>query len=183
MNKLGIIDRKKTAFILVDVQEKFMPVINNIDKVIANSNILIKSAEILQIPLIATEQYPKGLGKTVDAINLPEKKAPIEKVCFSCFDSEEFSRKVKELKIESIVLFGIEAHVCILQTSLAALKNNLDVYVVSDAVSSRTPENKAIAIDRMHQSGVFIVSTEMLLFQLLKKAGTEEFRQISKLIK
>ena len=94
-----------------------------------------------------------------------------------------FVEKIKELGIDSLVLFGIEAHVCILKTALDALKNGLQVHVVSDAVSSRTAENKNVGIERMRQSGVFIASTETILFQLLKKAGTEEFKSISKLLK
>lgn len=183
MNKLGIIDKEKTVFVLVDIQEKFIPVIKDVNKVISNSNILAKSSEILNIPLIVTEQYPKGLGNTSERISLPDKNYLIEKISFSCFGSEEFVKKIEELNIDSIVLFGIEAHVCILKTALDALKNNLDVYVVADAISSRTVENKAIGIERMRQSGVFIVSTETLLFQLLEKAGTEEFKSISKLLK
>ena len=183
MNKLGVIDRKKTVFVLVDIQDKFIPVIKDIEKIISNSNILVKASEILNIPLIVTEQYPKGLGRTYEKISLPSKKYPIEKVSFSCFDSDEFVKKIKELKVDSIVLFGIEAHVCILKTALDALKNNLEVHVVADAISSRTAENKSIAIERMRQSGVFIVSTEMILFQLLDKAGTEEFKLISNLVK
>ena len=183
MNKLGIPNREKTVFVLVDVQEKFVPVIDNIDTVIKNSNILIQASQILNMPLVVTEQYPQGLGKTSDKILLPEKRYLIEKVHFSCFGSEEFSTKMKELGAESIVLFGVEAHVCILKTALDALKNGLEVYVVADAVSSRTQENKWLALDRMRQAGVFVVSTEMILFQLLDKAGTEEFKQISKLVK
>ena len=183
MNKLGIIDKKKTVFVLVDIQDKFIPVINDIDKIISNSNVLIKTSEILNIPLIVTEQYSKGLGHTSKGINLPDKKHLIEKTSFSCFGSDEFVKKIKELKVDSIVLFGIEAHVCILKTALDALKNNFDVHVVGDAISSRTFENKSIAIERMRQSGAFIVSTEMILFQLLDRAGTEEFKLISNLIK
>jgi len=183
MDKLGIVNKKKTVFALVDIQDKFIPVIKDIDRVISNSNILVKASEILNIPLIVTEQYPKGLGHTSEKINLPDKKYLIEKVSFSCFGSDEFIKKIKELKVDSIVLFGIEAHVCILKTALDALKNNLDVYVVADAISSRTDENKSLAIERMRQSGVFIVSTEMIIFQLLDKAGTEEFKLISKLVK
>jgi nicotinamidase-related amidase len=183
MNKLGIIDKKKTVFVLVDIQDKFIPVINDIDRIISNSNILVKASEILNIPLIVTEQYPKGLGYTTKKIDLPDKKYLIEKINFSCFESEEFVKKIKELKVDSIVLFGVEAHVCILKTALDALKNNFDVHVVVDAISSRSLENKTIAIERMRQSGIFIVSTEMILFQLLDKAGTEEFKLISSLIK
>jgi nicotinamidase-related amidase len=149
MNKLGIINKEKTVFVLVDVQDKFIPVISNVDKIISNSRILVKASEILNIPLIVTEQYPKGLGHTAKRISLLDKKYLIEKISFSCFESDEFVKKIKELKVESIVLFGVEAHVCILKTALDALKNNFDVHVVADAISSRTLENKDIAIERM----------------------------------
>lgn len=183
MNSLGIIDRNKTAFVLVDIQEKFVPVISGIDHVISNANVLAKASEILKIPLIVTEQYPKGLGKTSNKIAFSHNAYLIEKIEFSCFACEEFARKIRELKVDTIVLFGIETHVCILQTALDALSNKLEVHVVFDAVASRTQENKQIAIEGMRQSGVFISSTETVLFQLVKKAGTEEFKLISKLIK
>jgi nicotinamidase-related amidase len=183
MDTLGIIGRNKTAFVLVDIQEKFIPVIDGIEQVISNANILVKAAGILKVPLIVTEQYPKGLGKTSNKVTFLQHAHLIEKVEFSCFACEEFARKIRELKINSIVLFGIEAHVCILQTALDALSNELETHVVSDAIASRTQDNKKIAIERMRQSGVFIVSTEMILFQLLGKAGGEEFNLISSLIK
>jgi nicotinamidase-related amidase len=183
MGEFGILDRRKTAFVLVDVQEKFIPVIHDVDKVIKNSNVLIGAAEILGIPLIVTEQYPKGLGKTCERIKLPKDSKVIEKVHFSCFGSGGFLKEVEKLKVKSIILFGIEAHVCILNTALDALKNGFEVHVVADAVSSRSAENKSIEIERMRQSGAFIASTEMILFQLMEKSGTGEFRQISKLIK
>lgn len=194
MCSLGIIVRNKSVFVLVDVQEKFIPVIDDIERLISNADIIVKAAGILKVPLVVTEQYPEGLGKTSGKISLPPDICPIEKTEFSCFGNKEFAEKIKELGANSIVLFGIEAHICILQTALDALENKLDVYVVADAVSSRTKENKRIAIERMRQSGVFIVSTEMLLFQLLKKSGGfarrspkgvggEEFKQISRLVK
>jgi len=180
---LGIIDSAKTAFVLVDVQEKFIPVINHIDKIIGNCNILVKASQILKIPLIVTEQYPKGLGKTSEKIELPEKVEKIEKNEFSCFDCEKFAKRIKELGVESIVLFGIEAHVCVLQTALSGLKEGLEVHVIYDAVSSRDKKNKKICIERMRQSGVFIASTEIILFQLMKTADKEGFKEIQKLIK
>lgn len=183
MNEFGIINRKRTAFVLVDIQEKFVPVIHGIDKVISNSNILVNAAGILNIPLIITEQYPAGLGSTSKRINLPEKMTLIEKISFSCFGCDDFVKKIKELNVDSIVLFGIESHVCILKTALDALKNNYEVHVVADAVSSRTAENKLTAIERMRQSGAFIVSTEMLLFQLLENSKTKQFKLINKIIK
>jgi nicotinamidase-related amidase len=183
MNPIGIIKRETTAFVMIDIQEKLVPVILGIDLLVANANLLVRASEILKVPLIVTEQYPKGLGHTTKRIQLPEKSRVIEKLCFSCFGSDEFIRRINQLKCNTIVLFGIEAHVCILKTALDALKLRLEVHVVADAISSRTPENKSIAVERMRQSGVFIASTEMIIFQLMEGAGTEEFKLLSKLIK
>lgn len=183
MSSLGIINRKKTAFVLIDIQEKFVPAIDSIDKVIANANMLVQASSALNIPLVVTEQYPKGLGKTAAGINLPENTQIIEKVHFSCFGCEEFCSRIKKLGVESLVIFGVETHVCLLKTALDGLKNKLDIYLVADACSSRTQENKSLALERMRQSGVFIVSAEMILFQLIDYAGNDEFKQISKLVK
>lgn len=183
MNSFGIIDKNTTAFIQIDIQEKFKPAIYKMDEVISNAKILVESSQALNVPIVVTEQYPKGLGKTVEEIILPENTPIIEKLHFSCFGNQEFNKKIKELKLKSIIIFGVEAHVCLLKTALDALKQNLEVYLVADAVSSRTPENKALAIERMRQSGAFIVSTEMILFQMLDYSGTDDFKVVSKLIK
>ena len=183
MNNLGIINKKNVAFILIDIQDKFIPVIDKIDQVIKNANILIDVSKILNIPLIVTEQYPRGLGKTSNKLRLPNNIKPIDKLSFSCFGSDKFVKQLKKDNIKSIVIFGIESHVCILNTALDAKNAGIDVHVVVDAVSSRTSENKHNAIERMKQSNIFIVSTEMIIFQLMKKSGTKEFKLISKLIK
>ncbi len=183
MDSLGIINRNKTVFVQIDIQDKFRPAIHNINDVIANAAILVQSSGILNIPLIATEQYAKGLGKTVEEIKLPAGVCLIEKIHFSCFGNPEFKNKIKVLNVNSLILFGIEAHVCLLKTALDALHQSLEVYIVADASSSRTPENKAFALERMRQSGAFIVSTEMILFQLMEYSGTDEFKAISRLIK
>jgi nicotinamidase-related amidase len=183
MDNLGILQRKKIAFLLIDLQEKFIPTIYKIDEVIKNTNILINTAEILKIPLIITEQYPKGLGKITNKLNLPKNVKSIEKLEFSCFQSQKFLKEIKKLKIDTLVIFGIEAHVCILQTVLDAIKNKIKVHVIVDAISSRSENNKIIAIKRMEQAGAFISSTEIVTFQLLKKAGTKEFKEVMKFVK
>ena len=180
---LGILGKEGTVFIMVDIQEKFLPVIHDMKKVIGNSGRLVHASEILGIPLIVTEQYPKGLGKTLKEIRLPHGMRPIEKTEFSCFGNGEFRRAAKALNAKALVIFGIEAHVCVLQTVLDALSLGYQVHVVADAISSRTEENKNIAMRRMRHAGAFIASTEMVLFQLLGKAGTEEFRKVSALVK
>ena len=123
------------------------------------------------------------MGNTCKEIGLPENPTVIEKVCFSCLLSEPVSEQLKLTNIKSLIICGAEAHICVLKTALDALKEGYDVHVVADAVSSRTAENKQLALDRMRQAGAFIVSTEMILFMLLDKAGTDEFKAISKLIK
>jgi nicotinamidase-related amidase len=183
--KSGIPKKEEVVFILIDIQERFMPVIHNIENVIENTNSLVKGAGILKIPLIVTEQYPRGLGKTVDKIELEAGQKIIEKVSFDCFGCYEFIRELDSLNlnVKTLVIFGIESHVCVLKTALEATARDYDVHVVADAISSRTQDNKSLALERLKQSGVFITSTEMILFQLIDQAGTEEFRAISKLVK
>lgn len=181
--KPGIPKRDEVAFVLVDIQERFLPVIHNIETVIDNANKLVSGASILKVPLIVTEQYPKGLGRTVDEIALCEGQEIIEKTSFGCFGCDGFVNKLGEMDAKSLVVFGIEAHVCVLKTALEAVARGYEVHVVADAVSSRTAENKALALARLRQSGVFIASTEMVLFQLMDRSGTDEFKAISKLVK
>ncbi|MGB9596261.1 MAG: hydrolase [Candidatus Poribacteria bacterium] len=179
----GIIKRDDCFFLLIDIQEKFLPVIYDIQGVIDNANRLIQGASILDIPLLVTEQYPKGLGRTVDEIKLENDQQIIEKISFDCFACDEFVNAIDQINRKTIVIFGIEAHVCVLKTALSALSKSYEVHLIADAVSSRTQRNRDIAIERMRQSGVFIASTEMILFQLMEKAGTDEFKAISKLVK
>ena len=183
MASVGKLNLETTVFVLVDVQDAFKPVIYEFDRVVENSNKLLKGAEILGVKVIATEQYPKGLGKTVKAIYLPKGVEPIPKVCFSCLGSSEFMARLEKTKAKSVVLFGIEAHICLLKTALDALEKGFEVHVVEDAISSRTKKNNKIGLERMKQAGAFIASTEMVLFQLMEKAGSEEFKEISKLVK
>ena len=175
--------KEQTALLVIDVQERLMPVIHEQEKIFANVNKLLRGAEILSLETIITEQYPKGLGNTCKEVEIGEGKTLIEKVCFSCMLSEPVTEQLKLTNKKSLIICGVEAHICVLKTALDALKNGYEVHVVADAVSSRTPENKQIAIDRMRQSGAFITSVESILFMLLDKAGTDEFKAISKLIK
>ncbi len=181
--EIGIPERDEVAFVLIDIQERFLPVICNIETVIDNANKLVRGASILRLPLMVTEQYPKGLGRTVDRIELDKGHEIIEKTSFDCFGCDDFVRKLEEADVKSLVLFGIEAHVCVLKTALEATARSYETHVVADATSSRTEESKILALERLRQSGVFIVSTEMILFQLMDRSGTDEFRAISRLIK
>jgi nicotinamidase-related amidase len=183
MKDLGLLKRKKTALLVIDLQEKLMPVIHQSEQVFANVNRLVRGAEILKLPIVVTEQYPKGLGNTCKEVYLPEKQDVIEKMSFSCLLSAQVNERLQYLNTRSLILCGVEAHICVLKTALDAIKEGYEVHVVADAVSSRTDENRRWALERLRQSGAFIASTEMILFQLLDEAGTDEFKAISKLIK
>ena len=180
---LGIPQSDNTTLLVIDVQERLMPVIHGKETMFANVNKLLRGAEILNLKTVITEQYPKGLGNTCKEVQLPENPTIIEKICFSCMLSEPVSEQLKLRDTKSLIICGAEAHICVLKTTLDALKEGYEVHVVADAVSSRTPENKQLALERMKQAGAFITSTEMILFMLLDKAGTDEFKAISKLIK
>lgn len=179
----GLVNTKDTALLVIDIQERLMPVIHEKDKILIEVNRLIKGTEALNLPIIVTEQYPRGLGKTCQEIELPEGVEPVEKISFSCMQSDGVLDQLKEKGIRSLILCGAETHICVLNTALEALDAGFEVHVVADAVSSRTPANKQLGLERMKQSGAFIVSVEMIMFQLLDEAGNNTFKAISKLIK
>jgi len=181
--ELGIIERNRAVFVLVDIQDRLLDVMHGKEELIQNSNRLVEASKILGIPLIVSEQYPKGLGPTSARIPLPSDTRPIEKASFSCFGSDEFIERLHHMGKDTLIIFGTEAHICVLKTALDALGKGLQAHVVADAVSSRKASDKQYALDRMRQSGVFIVSAEMALFQLMDKAGSEEFKSVSALIK
>ncbi|MBE2246118.1 MAG: hydrolase [Candidatus Competibacteraceae bacterium] len=183
MSNSGIPIPQTTALLVIDVQEKLMPVVQNPDFVKQQVNRLIQGASVLSLPIIVTEQYPQGLGATCSDIVIPDKDAVIQKMCFSCMQSEDVIKRIKNQKITDIIIAGVESHICVLKTALEAIDAGYRVHIVADAVSSRTNINKELAIERMRQSGAYIVSTEMILFMLIQEAGTDTFRSISKLIK
>ncbi len=181
MKNLSVQD---SVLVVVDIQERIIPKIFGQQTVISNAVTLIKSAKILNIPIIVTEQYPKGLGSTIPEIkDLITPWQPIEKIRFSCFGNSDFSKKLKELKRDSIILCGIESHVCITQTALGGLKSGYSVFFVKDAISSRTENNRETGFERMAQAGTIPTSTEMVMFELLKEAGTDKFKQMVSMIK
>ena len=177
----GKLKKEDCLLLVIDIQERLIPVIHQYEEVIRNANILLKGMEILGVPVIITEQYPKGLGNTCKEILLGEDAKVMEKITFSCLANDYIKESVQSKK--QIIICGVEAHICVLKTALDLLDEGYQVHLITDAVSSRKKENKQVAIERMKQSGVFVSSTEMILFQLLDKAGTDEFKLISKLIK
>lgn len=179
-NKLGLLRVEDTVLLAVDLQERLMPVIAGAESVVRNTNRLLAGAEILGMKSLISEQYPKGLGNTVDQIEKGSCEV-FEKNCFSCMLHDQLGEILYRYK--SAVICGVETHICVLKTALDMLSKGMQVHVVADAVGSRTEANKQIGLDRLRQSGAFITSTEMVLFQCLDFAGTDQFKQISKLIK
>ena len=169
------------ALIVVDMQEKLLPPIFNKEQMVANSQLLIRLAQLLDIPVLLTTQYTKGLGPVIAEIAaLVPGAAPIEKMEFSCFGNDAFCSAVKALpgQRNTLLFCGMEAHICVLQTALAALNNGYLAHVASDAIGSRAVWNWRVALDRMRSAGCVISSTEMMLYELMRRSGTPVFKQI-----
>lgn len=179
-----MIDIQNCCLVVVDVQGKLAQLMHSKDALFKNIQILIKAAKVLNIPILWCQQCPDALGPTVPEITqLLTNNEPINKAVFSCCGAEQFNTKLNELARQQILLCGIETHVCIYQTAVDLLRKDFSVDVLADAVSSRTPENKQIAINRMAVEGINISCTEMALFELLRTAEHPQFKQIAKLIK
>jgi nicotinamidase-related amidase len=181
------LDRNNALLAVVDVQEKLANVIHGIDDVQKNIERLIRGCHLLGVPLLITEQYPKGLGATTEtlrtAIAETSGTAVMQKMCFSSAGCGEFSDALKKSGRSQVLLAGIEAHVCVYQTALDLLESGYDVHIVADAVSSRTAENRDIAIRRLEREGAKLTSTEMALFEMTIEAGTDLFKGISRLVR
>ena len=195
------LDPAECALIVIDIQQKLLPPIFERERVVKNSQLLIRAAGILNIPTIATTQYAKGLGETVSEVKSLLPDEPVDKQMFSCFGSDAFcsalkgvphvsgvshvSRGLRDVGIlpdarprNTVLLCGMESHICVAQTALAALREGHLVHVASDAVSSRTEWNWKIGLDRMRAAGAVISSTEMIIYELLRSSGTEEFKKM-----
>ena len=170
-----------SCLLVVDFQERLMPAIHDAERVMANGAWLIQIAQRLGVPVLASEQYPQGLGHTVAPIrNLLPAEAFMEKVHFSCAADRDCMRRIDALEREQIVVIGSEAHVCVLQTALGLRAVGKEVYLVADAVSSRSARDVELAVARMRAEGVRIVSREMVAFEWLHQAATDTFRAISR---
>ena len=179
-----MLDIQNCCLVIVDVQGKLAQLMYDKQIVFKNIQILIKTAKILNIPILWCQQCPDALGPTIPEIaQLLTDNEPIDKSAFSCCGAEQFDIKLNELNRQQILLCGIETHVCIYQTAADLFDKGFSVDVIADAVSSRTPENKQIAINRMAAKGINIPCTEMVLFELLRTAEHPQFKQITKLIR
>jgi len=178
------IERKRAAGLVIDIQEKLFPHMHESEELLRRTSILLEGLKVLQIPMMLTEQYPKGLGPTLEPVSMQlGKHEVLEKIAFSCCGDPAFMSHLRSLNRSTIIVCGIEAHVCVLQTVLDLIEEDFTPVVVEDCISSRNPEDKRVALERMRSEGALISTSESLLFELTKVAGTEEFKAISRLVK
>jgi nicotinamidase-related amidase len=178
MNKL---DPERAALVVIDVQEGFRKAVPGFARIVSAAAALVKGARAVGVPIVVTEQYPKGLGSTAPEIadNLPEGLTPIEKVCFSALEAEGFDLAGRD----QALVCGIEAHVCVNQTTLDLLDEGVEVHVARDAVGSRFEESREVGLAKAERAGAVITSVETALFELLGAAGSDEFKQVQGLVK
>ena len=175
------LEADQCALVVIDIQEKLLPPIFQREQLVRNAQLLIRAAGILKIPALVSTQYAKGLGGTVPEVAslLPGTDA-IDKTLFSCFGSDVFCSMVRRLpgRRTTLLLCGMESHICVAQTALAALREGHLVHVASDAVSSRTEWNWKIGLDRMRAAGAIISSTEMMMYELMRSSSSAAFKEL-----
>lgn len=179
-----LIQSEKSLLLVIDVQERLTPAISDAPRLTANIIRLLQAAKLLQVPCLGTEQYPKGLGKTLgDVAALIPSDSMIEKIYFSAMGEPGFAERLKATGRSQIVVVGMEAHICVLQTTMELRDAGYEVFAVDDGMGSRVRANTDLAIDRMRPAGVEVVSTEMVIFEWARRANRDCFKQLSALIK
>ena len=179
-----ILQKQKTALLIIDIQEKINAVMLDREFLVHNTVKLIKGCKILGVPIFITEQYPKGLGTTEPEIMEALGQAlPLQKMTFSCGGVAALLSAFKKKSIKQVMVAGIEAHVCVQQTALDLLANRYQVHVIRDAVSSRKTTDAEAALARLQNAGAVLTTVEAALFELLERAGTPQFKEISRLVK
>jgi nicotinamidase-related amidase len=180
-NKSPFISRDDSILVIIDMQEKLVPVMSRDEMVVANTTRLLALASTVGLPVVVTEQGK--LGPTLPSLSgLISGFDPIPKMTFNCFATEAFAQRIEAIQRKTIIIAGIEGHICVTQTALWA-NQQYNVQVVSDAISSRAPENASVAVERMRAQGIIISSTEMVIYELLEKAGTDEFKVMLPFVK
>lgn len=175
------INADRAALVVVDVQEAFRPSVANFERVARASGVLVQAAREVGVPVIVTEQYPKGLGHTVAEVasHLPEGTEPIEKLTFSAASADGFDLAGRE----QAIVCGIETHVCVSHTVLDLLEAGTEVHVVTDAVGSRAEANRELGLRKLERAGAVLTSVETVVFELVREAGTPQFKALQGLVK
>ena len=180
----NLFTKENSAVLLIDYQERFVPVLHDNDEIIKNIKLLLSGANIYKLPVFVSEQVPEKLGPTINDFKEHLLGAKLfSKKTMSCCGQPGFIEELKNKNIKKIAICGIEAHVCVLQTSLDLLNNNFQVHLAVDAITSRIPYNKDIAIEKIKAAGAIISSVETILFEMAYEAGTEEFKRLQQLFK
>ena len=169
--------------VIIDVQERLFPHMHERESLEKNLNKLLSGLIILDLPVIFTEQYSKGLGLTIPSLTAFIRPSAIEKNSFSCCDNPAFMQSLENSGKKNVLIAGIESHVCVLQTVIDLTEKGFRPVVIEDCVTSRNPNDRIISIQRMHQEGAIISTLESILFELLRTSGTARFKEISKLVK
>ena len=178
-----ILNKEQTVLMVIDIQERLAPAMTVANQVIANTSTLIAAAKALNMPVITTEQYPKGLGNTVSSLkDLIDSNYLFEKISFTAY-TKEVKETLQRLNKNKIIITGMETHICVFQTVRDLLSEGYEVFLASDAICSRTKENSKSGLELMANMGAVVTNTETIIFDLLKEAGTPEFKVLSKLIK
>ncbi|NKB54145.1 MAG: isochorismatase family protein [Rhizobiaceae bacterium] len=179
-----LIRSKDCILVVIDMQQRLVPAMLAPARTLKNATMLIETAREMDVPVLLTEQYPKGLGPTMPEISQAAGDSPVfEKMHFSCMEDPEFSAHLKSLGRNQIVLAGMEAHICVVQTAASLLEAGYEVFVASDATASRTQDSEQACLHRLSAAGVGIVTSEMVVFEWLGKAGTAAFKKILPKIK
>lgn len=184
MRHPNVLNRDDAVLFIIDVQEGFRKVLQDFDQLAKGISILIEGMKVLDVPIVVTEQYPRGLGKTVEELSqLLGEHQYFEKNCFSSAAIPELLSWLKHSGKHQVILCGIETHVCVNQTAHDLLHHGYSVHLITDAVASRVASNKAVGIEKIVNSGGIVSSVEMALFEMLVEAGTDKFKAIAKLVK
>ena len=180
-----LLKSKNVSLLLIDIQERLLPVMTEPERVVSKCRVLLQAAATLAIPITVTQQYPKGLGPTIAALADPS-HVSFDKLAFSCWREDAIKRHFINLHEHGrplVIVAGIEAHVCVLQSAMDLANAGFGVFAVADAMSSRAPESAKLAFERMRANDVQVINTEMAVFELLEKAGTPAFKVLSALIR
>jgi nicotinamidase-related amidase len=182
--KRGLLEQDRSALLLIDVQERLFPHIHNHQDMFVRIDLILSAASLLKIPVLATEQYPRGLGKTIEEIRraMPNLE-PLEKMDFSCLPAPGFKDRLVSIGRRQIVVTGIETHVCVTQTALDLIAHGEEVFIVADATGSRRPLDAETALRRLDRSGAIITTAESVVFEWLRRAGTEAFKALQPKLK
>lgn len=172
------LDPRRTALLVVDLQERLLPAIDGHQRVLANSLLLLRLAKELALPIVLTTQYRKGLGETVAPVRELAGVEPLDKISFGCFGDDSFRERLAALGCDQLLVAGIESHICVTQTVLGALAAGHRVHVASDAVGSRTEANRQVGLSRMERAGACVSSAEMALYELLGRSDGAAFKAL-----